>query len=74
MKTIACALSIAGVLTAGAALAQGAPPTIPGGPYGENESLASLRSYDEDRVAEALAQDHIHHHAEDLSEFLSRLV
>ena len=32
-------------LGAGAALAQGAPETIPGGPYGENESLASLRSY-----------------------------
>ena len=35
------------VLTVGAAFAQGSPPTIPGGPYGENESLASLRSYDQ---------------------------
>ena len=29
----------------GMAFAQSAPETIPGGPYGENESLASLRSY-----------------------------
>lgn len=45
MKTILSAISIATALTAGPALAQGRPPTIPGGPYGENNSLSSLRSY-----------------------------
>ena len=45
--TLASAILIISVLAAGPALAQGGPPTIPGGPYGENESLASLRSYDQ---------------------------
>ena len=34
-------------LTAGAALAQTEQPTIPAGPYGDNDSLSSLRSYDQ---------------------------
>jgi hypothetical protein len=42
MKRLALALSM--ILGAGGALAQ-QPETIPGGPNGENESLASLRSY-----------------------------
>ena len=33
------------IVGSGSALAQGAPETIPNGPNGENESLASLRSY-----------------------------
>jgi hypothetical protein len=47
MKSIACAISMAGVLALGTAFAQNSPPTIPAGPYGENESLSSLRSYDQ---------------------------
>ncbi|MET0165852.1 MAG: hypothetical protein ABW318_12735 [Vicinamibacterales bacterium] len=37
------------LLMANPALAQdgGGPPTIPGGPYDDNDSLASLRSYDQ---------------------------
>jgi hypothetical protein len=31
----------------GPALAQNDPPTIPAGPYGDNDSLSSLRSYDQ---------------------------
>jgi predicted deacylase len=45
MKRLAFSLAL--IVAAGGALAQGAPETIPGGPYGENESLASLRSYDQ---------------------------
>ena len=45
MKRFAFSISL--TLGAGSVLAQGAPETIPGGPYGENESLASLRSYDQ---------------------------
>jgi hypothetical protein len=45
MKRLAFSISL--ILAAGGALAQGAPETIPGGPYDENESLASLRSYDQ---------------------------
>ena len=37
--------SLAFCLGIGMAFAQDAPETIPGGPYGENESLASLSSY-----------------------------
>src|SRR4030095_12644532 len=38
----------AALVMANPALAQdGGPPTIPGGPYGDNDSLASLRSYDQ---------------------------
>ena len=47
LPSVACAILIITALKAGPALAQGGPPTIPGGPYGENESLASLRSYDQ---------------------------
>ena len=43
MKRLAFALSM--ILGSGSALAQGAPETIPGGPYGDNDSLSSLRSY-----------------------------
>lgn len=60
MKLIARATLMAGVVTAAAAFAQEAPPTIPGGPYGENESLASLRSYDQlvQAVQQAVATGH----------------
>jgi hypothetical protein len=37
---------LAASLAAGAAWAQ-SPPTIPGGPYGDNDSIASLRTYDQ---------------------------
>jgi predicted deacylase len=38
---------IAALLAAGAALAQSDQPTIPSGPYGDNDSVSSLRSYDQ---------------------------
>ena len=38
---------MAGVLAAGAAFAQTEQPTIPAGPYGDNDSLSSLQSYDQ---------------------------
>jgi hypothetical protein len=42
-------VAAAAVVMANAALAQngGGPSTIPNGPYGDNDSLASLRSYDQ---------------------------
>ena len=52
MKRLALAASM--ILGAASAFAQDAPPTIPGGPYDENESLASLRSYDQ--LLQALRQ------------------
>jgi predicted deacylase len=60
MKGIARATFMAGVVTAAAVFAQEAPPTIPGGPYGENESLASLRSYAQlvGAVEQAVATGH----------------
>ena len=51
MKRFAFALSM--VIGAGGALAQ-APETIPGGPNGDNDSLASLRSYEQ--LMQALEQ------------------
>ena len=39
--------SLAFCLGVGPALAQNDPPTIPAGPYGDNDSLSSLRSYDQ---------------------------
>ena len=47
LPSVACAILIITALKAGPAFSQGGPPTIPGGPYGENESFASLRSYDQ---------------------------
>lgn len=41
---LACLAFCLGV---GPALAQNEPPTIPAGPYGDNDSLSSLRSYDQ---------------------------
>ena len=38
---------MAAVMSAGAALAQTDQPTIPAGPYGDNDSLSSLQSYDQ---------------------------
>jgi predicted deacylase len=38
---------LAAFLAAGPALAQSDQPTIPAGPYGDNDSLSSLRSYDQ---------------------------
>jgi hypothetical protein len=39
---------VAALLTAGQAIAQdGGPSTIPNGPYGDNDSLSSLRSYEQ---------------------------
>jgi hypothetical protein len=40
-------LLVATALIAGAALAQTEQPTVPAGPYGDNDSLSSLRSYDQ---------------------------
>src|SRR5688572_24417304 len=39
--------SLAIFLGIGTAFAQNDPPTIPAGPYGDNDSLSSLRSYDQ---------------------------
>jgi Zinc carboxypeptidase len=44
-RTFACAVLLA--LAAGPALAQSDQPTIPAGPYGDNDSLSSLRSYEQ---------------------------
>lgn len=57
---LARALLMIGVLATDAAFAQGGPPTIPGGPYGENNSLSSLRSYDQlvHAVEQSIAKGH----------------
>jgi len=44
-RAFACAVLCA--LVAGPAFAQSDQPTIPAGPYGDNDSLSSLRSYDQ---------------------------
>jgi hypothetical protein len=46
---VASAMVLAAVLGTGQAIAQdgGGPSSIPDGPYGDNDSLASLRSYDQ---------------------------
>jgi len=41
------ALVCAAGLAAGAAWGQGTPETVPGGPYGDNDSIASLRTYEQ---------------------------
>ena len=46
MKSIKSFLVIT-ALSAGAAFAQTEQPTIPAGPYGDNDSLSSLRSYEQ---------------------------
>ncbi len=42
-----CAAACAAVLVVGPAWSQGGPTTIPNGPYGDNGSVASLRTYDQ---------------------------
>lgn len=49
-KLIAAGALLAGALASGPSAAQdggGGPSTIPNGPYGNNDSIASLRSYDQ---------------------------
>ncbi|HKO57230.1 MAG TPA: M14 family zinc carboxypeptidase [Thermoanaerobaculia bacterium] len=60
MKRMAFVFSIVSAFATGPSFAQEAPPTIPGGPYGENESLASLRSYAQlvGAVEQAVATGH----------------
>jgi hypothetical protein len=60
MKGFACALSMSGVLAASSAFAQFSPPTIPGGPYGDNDSVSSLRTYDQlvHAVQQSVANGH----------------
>lgn len=46
MHTALRAVTAAALIAVGAsAFAQSGPPTIPGGPYGDNDSIASLRTY-----------------------------
>jgi Zinc carboxypeptidase len=46
-RSFISAAFVAVLLTTGQAIAQGGPSTIPNGPYGDNDSVASLRSYEQ---------------------------
>jgi Zinc carboxypeptidase len=46
-RSFASAAIVAVLLVTGQAVAQGGPSTIPNGPYGDNDSVASLRSYEQ---------------------------
>jgi hypothetical protein len=47
-RSFTSAAIVSALLTAGQAIAQGGgPSTIPDGPYGDNDSLSSLRSYEQ---------------------------